>query len=86
VQLQCYVARRSAKVVKAMVFLTEQAGFNERRRRRLADLAQEAENAWRAGNPKAGPPEKELFMKKWRGPKRKTRKWKLVPIITFCDT
>jgi hypothetical protein len=47
-------------------------------------VAVQAENEWRAGNPKVGPPERELFLKKLRRPKSE-RKWKLVPVVTFCS-
>lgn len=83
--MQCYAARRSAQVVKGLTFLTDQANVNERRRKKLADLAQKTENEWRAGNPKAGPPEKHLFLKKWKGVER-VRKYRLVPVVSFTPT
>lgn len=82
--LQCCAARRSAKVVKAIKFLSEQAIINDKRRRKLADLAQKAENEWRSCNPKALPPERHLFMSKWKKVE-KERKYRLVPIISFSD-
>jgi len=81
---QTLAAKRSALAVRAISFLTDQGLINEKRRRRLADIAQRAEDEWRAGNPKSLYVEKELFTK---NPKKRPawmeRKWKLVPILSF---
>ena len=71
-------------MVRVLTFLSGQASINEVRRRRLADVAQEAENAWRRANPKEKPPEKHLFVPGLRSVK-KIRKWKLVPVVKFND-